>query len=215
MLFQWNHMLLIPLSVLYCQLPALPADTLLRPAVEKMASQPHLPVGSRSDQCSSPLLLSHQHPSDWPLQYFSCYSSSSLSLSVHFYLASSSSCQLLPHCCVEMTYFLSSRVLFIVIFSVVSQIPLTTFRFPWILCSQLYSSPPHITSPFLPSYQYIPDSPLHSVAHDFPVYYIPECSAQGCEEETDEVESPKTFVHGYKCHCKSKVWETSLLKNDH
>lgn len=120
-----------------------------------------------------------------------------------------------PHCCVEMTYFLSSHVPFIVIFSVVSQIPLKTFRFPWILCSQLYSSPPHITSPFLPSYQYIPDSPLHSVAHDFPVYYIHECSAQGCEEETDEVESPKTFVHGYKCHCKSKVWEARLLKNDH
>lgn len=120
-----------------------------------------------------------------------------------------------PHCFVEMTYFLSSHLLFIVIFSAVSQIPLPTFRFPWILCSQFYSSPPHITSPFLPSYQYTLDSPLHSVAPEFPVCYIPEYSAQGCEEERDEVESPKAFVHGYKCHCNSKVWEARLLKSDH
>lgn len=120
-----------------------------------------------------------------------------------------------PHCFVEITYFLSSHLLFIAIFSAVCQIPLPTFRFPWILCIQIYSSLPHITSSFLPSYQYTLDSPLHSVVPYFPVYYIPNYSAQRCEKEKNEAESPKTFVHGYKCHCKSKVWEARLLKSDH
>lgn len=76
-LCQWNHVLLIPLSLLHCQLPALPADTLLRPAVERVASRPHLPLGSSRDQRLSPLLLFHYCPSDRPFQYC-CHSSSPL-----------------------------------------------------------------------------------------------------------------------------------------
>lgn len=82
-----------------------------------------------------------------------------------------------PHCFVEIMYFLSSHLLIIPILSIVSQIPLPNFRF-LTLCSRFYSSPAHITLSFLLSHEYMLDSPLHSVAPDFPVYYIPEYSAQ-------------------------------------
>lgn len=91
-LCQWIHVLLIALSVLYCQLPALPADTLLRPAVERVASCPHLPLGSPRDQSSSLLLLFHYCPSDRPFQYWKLLQLTFIF--VHFYLGSSS-CQLL------------------------------------------------------------------------------------------------------------------------
>ena len=74
-LCQWSHVLLVPLTVLYCQLLALPADTLLRPAVERMGSHPHPPAGSPA------LITSPAFSSDCPLQYF-YYSSSSLFLPI-------------------------------------------------------------------------------------------------------------------------------------
>lgn len=189
-------------------------------ATAVMASCPHLPFGSPTGQCSSPLWLSYYCPSDWPFQFFSCNSSLSLFLPFWsfcpFLLGFSSSCWLhttLLKWCIffPLPFYLKFTLLFL-------RFPTQPSGFYESSAASFFGSPPHITSPFLPSYQYTLDSPLQPVAPDSTVCYKPEYSGQGCKEEGDEVKSHKivpTIVHRYKCHCKYEVWEARLLKGDH
>lgn len=205
-LCQWNHVLLISLSVLYCQLLALPADTPLRwwPVIPTcLLGHP----GTRAHHLSSFLttVLQTDPSSISPVTpALSVFLSFPHSIFIWDLLLSA------PRCFVEMIYFLSSPpFFFFLIFFAVAQIPLPACRFPWILCSQFSGSPPYITSPLPSFYQYLLDSPPYSV--DFLVHYNPEYSGQ----DWGEVKSPKTFVHGYKCHCKYDVCLDRLLKVDH
>lgn len=100
-----------------------------------------------------------------------------------------------PHCFVEIIYFLSSHLLLIPIFSVVSQIPLPNFRF-LTLCSQFYSSPActyYFFLLFYPTNTHLTVLSIFLLQISQFILFLNILHKN--EEDREEVESPKTFVH--------------------
>lgn len=205
-LCQWNHVLLISLSVLYCQLPALPADTPLRwwPVIPTcLLGHP----GTRAHHLSSFLttVLQTDPSSISPVTpALSVFLSFPHSIFIWDLLLSA------PRCFVEMIYFLSSPPFFFFfnIFCCCSDSP-SSLQVPMNPLQPVFwlSSIHYFTSSFILSiYTWQP-----SLLCWFPCPLYPEYSGQ----DWGEVKSPKTFVHGYKCHCKYDVCLDRLLKVDH
>lgn len=157
-LCQWNHVLLISLLVLYCQLPALPADTPLQwwPVVPTcLLGHPWASAHHLSGFLITVLQtdLSSSSPVTPACHYFCPLVILPIFTGIFFLLA--------PHYFVEMMYFLSSPLLFEV-YIVVSQISYPTFRILWIFCSQFFwlSSTHYFTFPSILSIHTWQPSPV-------------------------------------------------------